>query len=339
MAACRPLAAPPTRATSPRIAIIASERGPRGARLVSIDEHGDRQLVLARAPDAIARETHPSISPDGTRIVFASSRNRPLDETSLWLAPLGDEVEPQRLTTGSAIDSHPTWTRDGAAIVFASTRGGGGFELWRLTLATRVLEQLTTSGGHAITPTIARDGSIIYAKVTQLGSGSIESHLELRSPDGTISRITDGPADGAPALSPDDTVIAFARPVVRGEAADSDLWRMPRSGGGATQIVDVPLADESGPVWSPDGRYIFATSVLRNAAGAAVFSSIIHVDLRGPTAVARILEDRAGAIARLTPAVARVPLDTDALASDPEYLPELGRIMAKAIAEQQAGPK
>ena len=335
-AACRPLAAPPSSAPEPiRIAIIAAERGPHGARLVAIDEHGDRQLVLARAPAALSRDTHPAISPDGTRVVFASSRERPLDETSLWVMPLGVEAAPERLTSGPAIDSHPTWARDGKSIVFASTRGGSGFDLWRLTLATRALDQLTRAEGHEITPTIARDGSIIYAKVTPIAEGRIESHLEVLAPDGTIAQLTEGPADSAPAVSPDDATIAFARPVVHGDAPDSELWLMPRGGGVATQLVDVPLTDESGPVWSLDGRFILATSVLRGERGADVFSSIICIDLRATKPVARILADHAGAIARLTPAVARVPLDAAALARDPEYLPELGRIMAQAIADQR----
>jgi hypothetical protein len=54
---------------------------------------------------------------------------------------------------------------------------------------------------------------------------------------------------------------------------------------------------------------------------------------------ARLLQDRAGAIARLTPAVTRVPLDARALASDPEYLPELARIVAKAMAAQKLEQK
>ena len=293
--------------------------------------------MLARAPAGIARETHPAISPDGMYVVFASSRDRALDETSLWIVPLGVEATPERLTTGPAIDSHPTWTSDGRAIVFASTRGGSGFDLWRLDLPTHTLAQLTTTEGHEITPTIARDGSIIYAKVTQLGPGRIDSHLEVRAPDGAIARLTDGPADSAPALSPDGRTIAFARPTLHGTRADSDLWLMPRAGGDASELVDLPLTDEGGPVWSPDGRFVFATSVLRGETGAPIFSSIICVDVRSPHPIARILADRAGAIARLTPAITRVPLDVDALARDPEYLHELGRIMAKAIEEQQRG--
>jgi hypothetical protein len=104
-------------------------------------------------------------------------------------------------------------------------------------------------------------------------------------------------------------------------------------------LVDLPLTDESGPVWSRDGRFVFATSVLRGADGRVVFSSIIHVDLRDHPPVARILEDRVGAIVRLTPAVTATPLDATALHGDPEYLPELARIMSQQIDQQrQATP-
>jgi hypothetical protein len=99
-------------------------------------------------------------------------------------------------------------------------------------------------------------------------------------------------------------------------------------------VIDLPLTDESGPVWSPDGRYMFATSVLRGASGNAVFSSVIVIDTHAKPRKARLLADRTGAIARLTPAIARRDLDSAALESDPEYLPELARIMAAAMATQ-----
>src|SRR5215207_3231399 len=93
-----------------RIAIVCAERGSQGARLVVLDERGDRQFDLVRAADTVVRDTHPVVSPDGKWLVFVSSRGRPLDETSLWIAPLVAGAEPTRLTTGDAIDSHPVWT-------------------------------------------------------------------------------------------------------------------------------------------------------------------------------------------------------------------------------------
>ena len=325
--------------TAPRIAIVAAERGPVGARLVVIDERGDRQYDLVRAPDSLARDTHPVISPDGAWVVFASSRGRPLAETNLWIAPLAPGAEPRPLTRGPAIDSHPVWTRDGSAIVFASTRDGGDFDLFRLRIdagrARGEPEQLTSGAGHEVTPTIAGDGTIVYAAVHALDDGQVASHLEERAPNGTIKKVTAGPADTSPSLSPDDRTLVFARPKEHNGAPDAELWAVPVRGEHATQLVDLPMTDESGAVWSPDGRYVFATSVLRGAAGNPVFSSVIVIDTHARPTTARLLQDRVGAIDRLTPAIARVPLDARALESDPEYLPELARIMAAAMAAQK----
>ena len=148
--------------------------------------------------------------------------------------------------------------------------------------------------------------------------------------------------DSSPSLSPDGTRLAFVRPVDRPTPADApsglpavqldaDLWIAPRHGQTAERLADLPLTDEGGPVWSRDGRFVFATSLLRGAAGNAVFSSVIVIDLRGEPRIARILEDRVGAIARLTPAIAAAQLDASALDADPEYLPELARITAAAL--------
>jgi dipeptidyl aminopeptidase/acylaminoacyl peptidase len=329
----------PGRPADDRIAIIAAERGPQGARLVSIDEHGDRQFELVQPAGAMVRDTHPAVSPDGKWIVFASSRDRALDQTSLWIAPAGVAMPPRRLTDGPAIDAHPVWMPDGAGVVFASTRGGGDYDLWRLALragAPGELAQLTDGPGHEVTPAIAPDGTIVYAEVTpDEQRRQIETHLEERAPDGAIRRLTAGPADSSPALSTDGRRLVFARPRLHGGKPDSELWLMARGDEAAAPLVYLPVTDESGPVWSRDGRFVFATSVLRGDQDRVVFSAIVHVDMREAPPVARILEDRVGAIPRLTPAVAAIALDAAALRGNPEYLPQLARIMTRLIERQR----
>lgn len=333
----RPDVAAPS--AQPSVAIVASEGGPDGARLVAIDEHGDRQFDLIAPVDEIVRDAHPAISPDGAWIVFASSRERPLDETSLWIAPLAPDAQPVRLTRGAWIDSHPTWTPDGRAIVFASTREGGDFDLWQLPIAGGRASgdpiALTSAPDHEVTPTIAPDGTIAYSSVRKREQG-IESKIEERARDGAIRALTEGPGDASPAYSPDGKRVAFARPKVHAAegqtVVDSDLWVLTRATRDIAPIVDVPITDESGPVWSRDGRIVFATSLLRGSDGKGVFSSVVHVDLQESPRRARMLADRAGAIARLTPAVVAISLRVPALRGDPEYLPELHRIMTDAIA-------
>jgi Tol biopolymer transport system component len=328
-----------------RISIAVAERGTNGVHLVAIDESGDRQLELVRAAPELARDTNPAISPDGRWVVFASSRGRgsAMDETSLWIAPLAPEAVPFALTHGAGIDTNPTWTRDSRAIVYASTGSGGQYDLYELGIdhqgrAIGAPRRLTDTPAHEVTPTVAADGAIIYAALTTTADGKVESHLEERAPDGTITRLTDGPLDAAPALSPDGTQVAFARPTVHGTLSDADLYLVSRTGGHEHALVDLPLTDESGPAWSADGRFIFATSLLRGAQGNVVFASVIVIDTRAAHPTARILADRTGAVPRFTPAIAPTALDAKSLDADPEYLPELARITAAAIAAQQQAP-
>jgi Tol biopolymer transport system component len=325
--------------------IVVSERGPIGARLVALDERGDRQFDLVRPATSLARDSHPAISPDGKWVVFASSRERTLDETSLWIAPLEPDAVPRRLTQGPGLDTHPAWMPDGGAIVFASTRDRGNYDLYRLAIdreghAVGAPEQLSSAPTHEITPSVAPDGSILYAALAPHDDGTVDSHLERRAPDGTITRITEGPADSSPAVSPDGTTIAFVRPAVGPDGRpDGELWTMPASGGEPMLVVALPQTDEGGPVWSRDGRQLFATSLLRGERGNPLFASVIVIDVHAKKPVARMLEDRVGAIERLTPAIAAPHLDAGALATDPEYVPELARIVAAAIARQKQEAK
>jgi TolB protein len=293
-------------------------------RLVALDEHGDRQAELLAEGSGTLRDSDPAISPDGRWLAFESTRDGAL---AVWIAPLEPEATPHRLTHDKATERHPAWTSDGH-VVFESDREGT-FDLYRVKPGGTP-ERLTSGEGNKITPSVARDGTIYYTAI-----GASESHLEARAPDGTITKITAGPADSSPAVSPDGATIVFARPVEHHGALDSDLWVLPKGGDTIEQLVDIPLADEGGPVWSPDGRFVLATSALRSSTGAPLFASVIAIDMRATPKVARILADRGGTLTRITPAVAPGPLDGTALASDPEYLPELARIIAAAIAQKQ----
>lgn len=348
LAACATGRRAPSQNDADRVSIVAVERGPQGTRLVAIDERGDRRFTLVQPPDdeaassELVRDASPAASPDGRWLVFASTRGRPRDETSLWIAPLAPEARARRLTSGLAIDAHPVWTPDGTAVIFASTRDGGDFDLWRQRMVDGVPnglpEQLTRGEHHEVMPSAARDGTIVYAAVRPLRvegiDTEIDSRLEERAPDGRIQQLTAGPGDTSPALSPDGALIAFARPRVRADGSrDHELWIVPRGRlfASAEHVVDLPLTEESGPVWSHDGRFVFATSLYRGQDGRPLFSSVVHVDLREPVRRARMLHDRVGPIVRLAPAIASRTLDVAALRRDPEYLPQLARIMTAAI--------
>ena len=335
--------------------LIATERGGNGPRLVAIDASGDRQFDAISPAAGSVRDSNPAISPDGDWIVFASSRGRDISTTSLWLARLGFESGAVPLTHGEWIDTHPCWAADSRSVVFASTRSGN-FDLWRVSLALNqdTLEpagvtQLTYASTHEVSPSIARDGRIVFAVVAPADQPP-SSHLAMLTPP-TMQQvdISPGPGDSSPGFSPDGTSIAFAAPQRRSrmvdgkriESVDGDIWAMPASGGTRSTLMDSAGTDEGGPVWSSDGRTLFATSLLRGANGRVLFSAIVFGDGIAAHPV-RMLIDRVGAVERLGPTLrpgrpSRQELLQ--LRTAPEYRARLTEIIRLAIERNGITPQ
>lgn len=333
-----PKPAPPEPAAgAPRI--VVAERGPSGGRLVVVAENGDRLDELAIPADGTVRDVNPTFSPDGAWIAFASSRDRAFEETSLWVVAARPDSTPVRVTAGDSLDVQPAWSPDGKALIFASSRDDQ-VDLWRQPLAfdggtVRAdgrPEQLTDLPGHELSPSVAADGRIAFTRIDRDGD---VMHSRIAVLDGAkVTNLTRGPADSGPGWLPDGSAIAFTAPHLRSEpepGVDGDLYLVPATGGDVTLLVDAPATDETGPVWSKDGRWLFATSIFRSTDGRPLFSSIVLLDRWETAPVLRMLVDRAGAVPRLAVALAPVILDAGALHDAPVYRDELAAILRRAL--------
>lgn len=315
--------------------IIAMQRARRGGRLVFLDETGARQADLTEIGPVPLRDHSPAWSPDGRWVVFASSRGRgDMLHTSLWIIAARAGAQPRRLTSGDFEDRDPAWLPGGTAVVFSSNRGGS-FQLWRLDLRPSPYGwpvpagapvKLTERPRHALHPAPSPDGARIAYTEAALDSGTSEIWTWTA---GTATRLTRGPADSTPAWSPDGRRIAFAAMVERpGGQVDADLFLVNSDGTGRRRVVDEPLAQQTHPVWTFDGHYLFATSLYRSVeTGKPILSSVTFVDLGETPAVLRALHDPMAVESRASPALARRPLDGDALRQNLPY----DRALAQAV--------
>jgi Tol biopolymer transport system component len=140
-------------------------------------------------------DRQPSYSPDGTRVVFSSSRSGNLD---VWAVDRTSGAV-RRLTDDPADDWDPGFSADGKRLLWSSNRSGH-FEIWTADADGRAAHQLSRDGVDAESPTASPDGWVTYVsghpqkrglwKVRLDGSGAqwlvhdpVVSHPEV-SPDG-----------------------------------------------------------------------------------------------------------------------------------------------------------
>ena len=220
----------------------------------------------------------PSISPDGTRVLYAALGD-------IWTAPLDGSEAPLPLTRDTWLDTDPVWLPDGASVLFASDRGGT-MDIWEKSLGSGPgagLVQLTARLGAEVSPAVTRDGSRI-AWLDERGnlrvtSRDLDSGPDAVQEDATVYSARRGA--GMPSWSPDGETIALASLVPYSSRYREGRNRIAlvAASSGETRFLDEPAAsfgtrDSDGPVFSPDGsRLAFALggglAILRlDAAGA-----------------------------------------------------------------------
>ena len=130
---------------------------------------GTRSQIMRIHPDGtnrqrISREEHsdayPSLSPDGTTLVFHSYRDGG-GRTALYLSD-AEGGNQRRLTDASARDFEASFSLDSRSVVFSSNRAGGSFQIYRITLGTGALQQLTFTTGDCWSPKFLDTTSIVF---------------------------------------------------------------------------------------------------------------------------------------------------------------------------------
>jgi Tol biopolymer transport system component len=199
----------------------------------------------------------PALSPDGRHIAFAALN-------SLWLADGSGGRAPERLRRSEPTRYllGPAWARDGRSLLYADDRDGL-LGVYRRDLATGKETALATGG--RVHPALSPDG-------TRLACLDMTGRLVVRDLETGTERVLATPLGagglpGRPSWSPDGRYVALC---------DRNRLNLRfREGYNLVRVVDttdttdgtdrlhavaphVSLADryDSGPVWSPDGRWM-----------------------------------------------------------------------------------
>lgn len=188
-------------------------------------------------------ETH------GGTIVFTCTRG---DFNQICMVR-ADGQNLQLLTnTTFAHNYYPVFAPGGAEIVFASNRNGT-FDLYRLTLASGELTQLTNRIGNVLSPSYSPDGQKIVF-VNRVGEGP--STIWVINRDGlSPQQIYPAPNNVvAVAWSPDGSAIAYAMSL--DQPKEFEIFLMNPDGTNHRRISRGLLGIGGSLAWSPDGRFL-----------------------------------------------------------------------------------
>jgi len=211
-----------------------------------VDPAGGDPARLTDTPD---RESWPSWSYDGTKILYAR-------DTEIWVMA-ADGSGQTKLAGGAVPAAAPVWSPDDAQIAF---QAGEMSEI-------RVVNANGT-GERSLTPVVG-----VHAWPTWLAGGTrIAFHADRTIVPGDMASVSDDPdvytidVDGSgevrltthpgrdwlPLASPDGSKIAFTSD----RDGPGELFVMAADGSGQTNATNDPGAADGWPAWSPDGTRI-----------------------------------------------------------------------------------
>lgn len=254
--------------------------------LQRVDGSAVIQLTSDESDDA-----HPTFSPDGTQLAFASNRSGPW---KLYLTDLSGTKTTQ-LTQGGSNDIHPSFSPDGRWITYSSLNAmTGQWEIWLMSVETGQRRFITTG----LMPVFSPDrgiSRIAFQKARQRGSRwySIWT-IDLVAGDGRNPTEIAVSADSAlvsPAWSPDGSALVFSAITQPTETADplspvlrpasQDLWVINADGTNRRQLTRDPAAAMS-PFWAAGNRIYFVSDRSGNDAVWSVAPANAADQLAGP---------------------------------------------------------
>jgi Tol biopolymer transport system component len=188
----------------------------------SSDNERDPERIVRTNP--MFQDEHVSVSPDGLRIAFSSSRS---DAFEIWVKNADGSSEAVRLTRFDRLCGWPSWSPDGHRIVFSSNVGGNN-DVYIVDTEGGEPTRLTDDSSDDNQPSCSHDGRWIYFTSDRSGRCQI---WKIPFEGGEAIQITKG-FGVRPTESEDGKYVYYHG------GASGTIWRVPVEGGEEEMILD-----------------------------------------------------------------------------------------------------
>src|SRR6266496_1704203 len=169
-------------------------------------------------------ESGPQFSPDGSKIVFESTRSG-ADE--VWMCR-SDGRDLIQLTQLNSVTGTPRWSPDGQQIAFDS-RAPGNADIYVMDSRDGSLRKLTNEASTDVVPSWSRDGRWIYFASDRNGEWQVWKMPSAGGPAVQVTR--HGGYGGFESL--DGRFLYYTK-----GATVPGIWRIPTTGGEETEVID-----------------------------------------------------------------------------------------------------
>jgi len=210
-----------------------------------------------------AHDVMPEVSPDGTRIAFASNRNGSWDIYIMNVTG-GQAV---RVTDDTGHELHPSWSPDGSKLVYCRlSETSDRWEIWVAELDQPASRTFLTFG---LFPSWQPGGSKIAFQRSRERGDRLFSLWTVDFVNGQAvspTEIISSPTAAAvnPSWSADGQFLSFAAVYEPGEGESgerprfADIWVMKADGTMRTNLTSGSFVNLM-PTWGPDGRLFFVS--------------------------------------------------------------------------------
>ena len=203
-----------------------------------------------------AGDSEPSWSPNGSRLLFSSTRFQSNSEVYISNS---DGTEPINLTNNLAMDTHPSWSPSGSQIAFSSNFDGD-YDINVLdsellcSICSNKRTSLTSNNSADSYPSFSPEGNRILFVNNSAGPLSIFT----MDKDGSnkLQLTSNNSNNWDPTWSPDGKKIAFTST----RDGNWEIYIMNPDGSDQVNLTMSNSTNEGNPAWSPDSKKILFSS-------------------------------------------------------------------------------